>query len=201
VLKSQHIGQWAKPCKCLGCPGLWRKGKEKHDHHCPLPPAALPTDHWYQREVSTIHSGELAAFSPGGYCVVQLSFQTLFAPLQKKAFGLINWVKSPALPGGGVRDSAHTSLYKERQYGWRLAKPDHSLWEIIIYSTTFKKHNSELKLKRAFGQTTWATALSLAQQSGRAGYCSQISSLWELLGEPTNPSKLNMTAPLRGACS
>jgi hypothetical protein len=42
--------------------------------------------------------------------------------------------------------SPHDSLYKERQCECRLAKPEPSLWEIIIHSTIYKKPSSKLNL-------------------------------------------------------
>jgi hypothetical protein len=78
--KNQQTGLWAKPCKCLERLGLWKKQMRSATLESltaaqhPRPWAATqPPDLQHQKEVPTIHSGELAVFRPGRYRIVQLS--------------------------------------------------------------------------------------------------------------------------------
>jgi hypothetical protein len=84
--------------------------------------------------------------------------------------------------GNVTLGSAHTSLYKERQCGGKLAKFEASLWKKIIHLTTPVKPSSELNLTVLLyppptpDNSFLPNSLSFHTcPSGEVGHCSLLS--------------------------
>jgi hypothetical protein len=100
-------------------------------------------------------------------------------PSRRKLFGLINWVTSPTLPGGGkgamTGSSVWASLYKERASAqtsqvWAQSVGNNNSFDHLLRSLLVS-WNWLPSQRKAFGQTVWATATRLSWWVGKAGNC------------------------------